>query len=406
MQQSGAEIDVLLQCVGAATGRGRPRSVDRIAVDGVDWNRLLEIALRHGVVPLLYRVLANRHREAVPSIVLGRLASQYRANAANSQRLLRELLDLLALFESSGIRTISLRGPLLAQSIYGDVAARQFSDLDLFVQAYQAEQAKALLIARGYRFCALRETDALAESADGRIGVDLQWALARRVWSFPIDIDQLWDAVEPVTVGNRLVWQPKAAEQALILCAHASKHCWSSLKLVSDIAAFIEMHRSRLDWSSVAERARSLGGQRQLLLGLKLSADLLNVEIPDHMAQRVEADRVVPALSSELQRRLFATVERPSHQGSYSYTAGGLFYIRTRERLRDKIPCALDLFRYQFTRLRELVVPNVHDRSVVALPASLAPLYYVVRPVRLTRQLVVSFVRRQTAEARPSARNE
>jgi hypothetical protein len=58
---------------------------------------------------------------------------------------------------------------------------------------------------------------------------------------------------------------------------------------------------------------------------------------------------------------------------------GDLFLFLLRERWRDRLlPYAL--------RVQRLVTPNVHDRRVIALPRPLAPLYYLVRPVRLMRE--------------------
>ncbi|RXM21985.1 hypothetical protein EO238_26195, partial [Citrobacter sp. AAK_AS5] len=44
------------------------------------------------------------------------------------------LLRLQQLMESHGIRLVPIKGPVLARLAYGDVALRQFEDLDLIVR--------------------------------------------------------------------------------------------------------------------------------------------------------------------------------------------------------------------------------------------------------------------------------
>jgi hypothetical protein len=43
---------------------------------------------------------------------------------------------------------------------------------------------------------------------------------------------------------------------------------------------------------------------------------------------------------------------------------------------------------------RSLLTPTISDWRVVSLPASLYPLYYVFRPVRLTAKYARGFLRR------------
>ena len=385
------ETDVLLRCVRMAIGTEQAGPINDSLRNGFDWNYLVRIARFHGVVAPLHATLAARPPDEVPRDVLDRLRGHYEANGRGNRKLLCELLELLSLFDGAGVPAISLRGPIFSISVYGDLNAREFQDLDIFVPANQFARAKELLRARGYKALAARDTDASFESSDGAVSVDLQCALARPVWRFPISLDHLWDRLVPIRIGDSTVWQPRPADHALILSAHSAKHCWSSLKWIVDFAAFVGTH-GNLDWGDVLERARSLGGERQLLLGLRLISDTLHVELPKETHRPIATDPSVAALANELAQQLFVMVNEPTHQGSYGHIRGGWLYIRTRERVRDKIPYALDLARYQLTHVKEFITPNVYDREMVSLPDSLAFLYYLVRPFRLARDLVVRLV--------------
>jgi hypothetical protein len=70
--------------------------------------------------------------------------------------------------------------------------------------------------------------------------------------------------------------------------------------------------------------------------------------------------------------------------GSYGVLEGGLFYLRTRERVRDKARYAWYLLGHPLRRSVRIVTPNYRDRAVIALPRYVAFLYYFIRPIRLT----------------------
>jgi hypothetical protein len=91
-------------------------------------------------------------------------------------------------------------------------------------------------------------------------------------------------------------------------------------------------------------------------------------------------------LIAEVQRALFATAKTRSFQGSFGPIRGGIFYIRTRERLRDRLVHAVYLLRQSIVLAFGLARPNHLDHAVVKLPPALGFLYYGVRVVRVTRK--------------------
>jgi hypothetical protein len=58
------------------------------------------------------------------------------------------------------------------------------------------------------------------------------------------------------------------------------------------------------------------------------------------------------------------------------------FHVRARERWRDRLP-------YLIHTLRLAIVPSQLDRGFVSLPKPFSWLYYVVRPVRVLRDIMV-----------------
>ena len=117
----------------------------------LQWPLVLERAYSHQVYPLLYRNLRDLGFPGVPETVQAELKGLFMANALRNQLLAEELARLLGLFSEAGIRVVPLKGVALAQSLYGDTAARVCADIDLLVPPASLAQAIELILAAGYR---------------------------------------------------------------------------------------------------------------------------------------------------------------------------------------------------------------------------------------------------------------
>jgi hypothetical protein len=172
------------------------------------------------------------------------------------------------------------------------------------------------------------------------------------------------------------------SDRLLILCGHPARHCWSGREWVSDVAAFLQAHADRIDWQAVIDRAGALGVRRLLLLAMQLAQDVVRLELPTEVAASSRNDRVVGDLAREVAQRLLDSSNGLDRlNGSYGVVEAGVLYVRTRERVTDKLPYVrylAGLFR-QGCRL----TPNEQDRAVIALPRFLDGLYFLIRPVRL-----------------------
>src|SRR5579863_3082612 len=98
-------------------------------------------------------MLAAFHR--VQPLVDARLgehasATELRARAAHKMGLTAELIALTNAFKAAEIPVLPHKGPLLAQAAYGDLALREFTDLDLLIHAADLPRAIAMLADHGY----------------------------------------------------------------------------------------------------------------------------------------------------------------------------------------------------------------------------------------------------------------
>jgi hypothetical protein len=80
-------------------------------------------------------------RVSLPANLEGDLERRFATNAQRSLRLTRELARIMACLENHSVDAIPYKGPALAQAIYGDVAMRQFSDLDILIRVSDYDRA-------------------------------------------------------------------------------------------------------------------------------------------------------------------------------------------------------------------------------------------------------------------------
>jgi hypothetical protein len=370
-------------------GRQRLREVTSTVAD---WHRLLCTADRHAVLPLLYWQLNAVCPDLVPSAVRHMLAERFQRIHRHNLVFASELARMAGALEARGIRVVPYKGPLLAALVYGNVALRQFGDLDLLVRREQALAARDVLVELGYEsvFPLRPEQEASylraryayeLQREDGLVDVELHWEVAPRYFGFQLDIARLWTRLEAVTLNGERLWSLAPDDLLLALCVHGVKHRWERLLWVCDVAEIVRARGAEIDWDALLRRARLLGRGRALGSGLYLARCLLEAQLPGQVERWVEADSGLRELG---QQSLLALAADPPL--SERALALRVFHLRSLERPLDRLRYCLGI----------LTNPNQAEWSRVSFPAPLAFLYGIFRPLRLLAGVVGRLARRAT----------
>ena len=361
---------LLLECA-----RARPDldTVRRLAASASDWSVLAGQATRHGVASLVSWYLNQACPEGAPAP----LRDRFRQNAGRNLLLTGELLRLLGVSEAASIPLVPFKGPVLAWSLYENPALREMSDLDVLVRPRDADRAIGLLRSHGYRpqfpcvdrrfFGANQEMPLVRE--DGQVAVDLHWGLLPRY--FPLDASAFFERLAPEPIAGRQVLTFCPEDLLLFLCLHGSKHGWTSLAWLCDIARLLD--RRPVNWDDVLTRAQASHVSRCLWLGLTLARDLLGAAAP------------------ELRRETLAASAREQLMNG-SGDVSMRFQLALLERLTDKV-------RFW----QGILAPTPADFESLHIPASLFPAYYLARPLRLAVKHGLLATRRLLAAGRMPA---
>jgi hypothetical protein len=328
----------------------------------LDWTYIQAQAFHHDVSSLLYFNLHNIGRGRAPAAVMEELERHFRASALHNLVLLGELLKLVDELEQAHIAVIPLKGPILAISAFGDVSLREFSDLDLLIHEQDIGRAQQRLTELGF-LCTFKSEwlDAYLRfghelefaRSDGAVTVDLQWRFAKKWLPFPLAPEALWERSSTIQIAGRAVRQPCPDDYVLLLCAHAYRHCWSRLKWISDVAAFIDTFGGQIDWDKLLQDVRGSGGLRILGLGLWLARQVCGVRLPEEVIGHLDADPEITQLGQEVIESFLHNTGPMGPRGSDGFVAKLRFQLAARERLRDKLPhigALADHLSYQLRR--------------------------------------------------------
>ncbi len=374
------EKQLLICC---ARTRTRPEIAEKIralAATGLNWDALLSEAEGNAVVPLLHRQLNAIAADVAPAEQMHRVSEASRANTLRCLSLTAALVQILRLFHSEGIVALPYKGPVLAAQAYGDVLLRQFDDVDIIVRGRDMAKAHGVMLRLGYsaKFPGLMSPDLDSSLVPGEYKYYSETRAAivelhteRTLRHFPVapDLDEFSSRGVTVNLGGHDVRTFSPEDALLAICVHGSKDFWARLSWIADVSELIQS--PGIDWKAISARAAALYVQRMLHVGLILAARVLDATLPEEIAVRVKEDRHAEAIAMELERSLL---------GSGAPTMGALERFRLRRRL---VPAFFSGWRYA---LRLAMAPAEEDWLTLRLPRPLAPLYILLRPLRLIRK--------------------
>jgi hypothetical protein len=385
------EADLILQCARTAIDTGRVRDLLTSPERKPDWSFILKVAGRNGLLPLvssnLLRQLPGCLDEDVRSKLSGFLNDHVRNNFYQSTK----VIEICELLDSAGIPALAFKGPTLAVQAYGDVSLRHFVDLDLLVQPRHFDEAVTVLRSAGYhpvekasllkrktRFFT-RKKDVGLVSEDRRVRIELHWKLSGTHFAMPLEIDQLWKRLDSVTMGGTKLNALPFSDLFAYLCLHGSRHGWGKFLWVADINELInavEAQGTQIDWHDVRQHARKHGCEKALELGIVLIEKFFGrrMDYPD--IERILTDERLTVIARRIGENAFAERDAPMEMSEwYAY------HLSLREKMSDRLRTRMV---YLIWYLKIAVKPNELDEAVFHLPGMFYPLYYIIRPVRLT----------------------
>jgi hypothetical protein len=353
----------------------------------VDWQRVLALAEKNHVLPLVFESLTGDLADLVPDAVLQQLATMRRFLRFRAELFCDELVRLIGLFESSGISVLHYKGPISSEALYGNRYRRTYFDLDFLVRRDDLDEVCRLLVNERYQCgedLGSREQDLFQREqkeyafVSGLICIEPHWSLTARRYPFPIDYDGLWKRAVVHDFGNTKLLTFAPLDMLMILSVVGAKGQWKRLQMVTDVAQFYRSMDGALAQEAL-DYSRTLGCERILLVAAHLARTLLEAPIPKAILARIEEDRpVVEKISRRVIRQLLLINPTTPVRGDTPSRFSSLLFLM-RERPRDRLsyivrttttPTGIHLKRFPLPRWAypayRLIVP-LHDYMLVPL---------------------------------------
>jgi hypothetical protein len=374
------EAELLLHCARVSVEPERAARIRELADGGAHWPRLLALAERNGLRPLLYWHLNRLCAASVPTSTFEFLRDYFQKNSAFSLLLTGELLQLLALLKDHGIEAVPYKGPALAVRLYGHVALRQFCDIDILVREHDVWRAGELIEGRGFqpqfviperwRATYIRQSYVQLFRRDaGRTLVELHWGIAPAFFAVPFDVQAMWRRLEPLALQGTTVPLPSTEDLLLMLCVHGSRHVWDKLEGVCCLAALLQ-GKEDLDWRDVWQKAGEMRCRRMLALGLLLAHGLFDIPLPG-VAESASRSPSLRSLAEATAQRFYDEEVQPR-----TFVRSAAIHLRLKDSYIDRARyCA-----------RVALTPTPDDWAAVRLHGRLSFAYSLVRAGRIARK--------------------
>lgn len=342
----------------------------------IDWQHTIELVLHHRIYPIVYLRLKELVQQgfAVPDHVIQSLNMIYMKNTFQMLHLSGEMERLCRSLNEHHIRTLFLKGPVLAADLYGDVSMRTSCDLDILVPLDQLEQAEILLHSLGYTKddyihsvlgdWKWRHHHVTYYHHDKQVKVEIHWRLNPGPGKEP-SFEQLWAHRRKSGLLHYPVYILGVEHLFLFLVLHGARHGWSRLRWLLDID---QMLKGTIDIDALLAllktyQATHIGSQALQLLEALLQRSF------GHEWRRLTASKRGEQLALEAmfyvrQMVNLHTPPLPDHVEKY--------HKKHIVRLMSK--------RQRIIFMLSFLYPYAEDVNTLPLPKPFHVLYFVLRP--------------------------
>ena len=200
------------------------------------WQRFIEGCRVHGVASLLY--VRRDEMLSWPSHIMAWIDDQYAQNRRRIKRMIEDLSVILDIFERYGVRAMPLKGLVVTELAYENIALRPMNDLDLLLAQRDFEVGEGLLAELGYEkvFAGWKHTkfskpgnrlivDCDCEHPDNPRPVEIHSHCVEQIREERIDLtEQVWTTAKVGHLMGRPAWLMNSDVLWVYLLIHATHH--------------------------------------------------------------------------------------------------------------------------------------------------------------------------------------
>jgi hypothetical protein len=291
-----------------------------------------------------------------------------------------ELINIMKIFEENDIKAIAFKGPTLAQLAYGDITLRQYVDLDILVDEKDLYNSAVILksinIEPDLSLEFLKNDTLIKVGSDfnlfnkyTNIHLELHWNLFRKLLNEKrkdfISSHQL-----SVDINGKKIYTLDYNYLLIYLCVHGSKHLWERIEWIMDLNKLIS--KGSFNWDFIIDTSKELKVYNMFLLGISLTDELFNTEIPSSIKNDYKTNQKVNKLKNKILNLIDSQI---MHQEKEKKIMILKFRI-----IMQMFDSKIESFKYI---LSVIFKPTHYDVYFINISKTFSFLYYLVRPIRL-----------------------
>jgi hypothetical protein len=289
------ELLVLLAIARASPQASHLDHARALLGEGIDWTRLLRLAVRNNVVPLLDRSLGTLKPVDIPEDVRALIAQTARAVRWRAIHLqARQAWLIERILRPLGAKFALIKGMTLGERHYGDPLIRHSQDIDVLLAPNDIVPVARMLRAEGWTmlnpdwqgqplevFCRYASVVELGSPEGVRV------ELHRRLDNTGLVFDSraVLARAEPMSVAGCDAYVLSPVDEFAYVCFHHARHGWSCLHWCADLPAIMGSEGFVGAVSHVALSDSMLGPT--IAASMSLASDL------DRLASGVSASALV-----------------------------------------------------------------------------------------------------------------
>ncbi|MBD3921507.1 nucleotidyltransferase family protein [Paenibacillus sp. PR3] len=342
----------------------------------IDWDKFVQLAFQHRVYPVAASNILSSYKSLFPIEVTKQLNQMYMHNTYSMLRLTASMEQLCKDLESNGIKALVLKGPVLAEALYGEFSLRTSKDIDLLVPEQEFERAESILLQHGYK--PDKETTQLLKSVirkrhnlpythpDTGVQVELHWRMSSNTYKEP-SFSELWQRKRTTTKTNFPVYYLGQEDLFVYLVLHGALHGWFRLRWLADID--LMLRRTDLNWAFITESFRMKDSMHVLVQSLLLSDSIFRSPIESSGIK----NREIHARSHKLAKEAIKMINEHVH----------IIERQTPEELKAYIKGYKTLLMSPGQKWRQMLsrlYPSSYDAELLPLPKWLHFMYFPLRP--------------------------
>jgi hypothetical protein len=381
------EVWALLACAQTVLDRRNQRSLQTALSACPSAERLCQAALAHGMLGLLYLLVVSESLPRAEPVLLQRLTDLQRSATVRSLVQTTALLKILDGLRGVGVQAMPIKGPVWAQQLYGDIALRTWSDLDLVVRPSDVAAARTALLDQGFvesgrgNELILRRGYVGGEmslaSPEHGIHLDLHWKVNTGLSPCPLTAELIFADAQEMEVLGRRVLVPAKLPLLLITCLSGDR--WRRIESLVGLGVQLR-GMSVEDCRVLSAVAGDVGCVRRVMVAVRHAAQVF--DLADDLAALGEpaawlAERA-PAGWPRKRRLTTGRVAGPREELALVFSE-----IITEDSVRAGLRHLV----------RMLCQPSPADWGALVLPDWAWWLYYPFRPMRLCVRYLVRLAR-------------